>query len=360
MTERKCTTERTKLETHHKEIFMNIVKHTDGGKLEKIIKSKSMTPQVKHDVWKKVTSIFLDEVNLPSFDSEKARRLYWRIISDDKKKYDSKLEKEFKKTCSKTGGGKVNIPDFDDESYSNLDDDEVADYNDPIHTDWNQVTRSKEIFKDSPKNAQSISQLDLPVNKSVESKQSAIVSSGSFPHDVIKISNSTKTSNQNNRQKRSDTFATSVVPHVASEIELSTEDNINSNSFPHNNVNDQSDYVLISTPDGQVQEVKIISTDVNTSRTEAMIKASNKDTNKNVVSSKINVKDMKNAKVDAATTYYTEMLVGQSKLMKLQENLYKEKIKTEKMKQQAIAQGCKIKYSFDDSNDDDDMSFDFI
>ena len=50
MTERKCTTERTKLETHHKEIFMNIVKHTDGGKLEKIIKSKSMTPQVKHDV----------------------------------------------------------------------------------------------------------------------------------------------------------------------------------------------------------------------------------------------------------------------------------------------------------------------
>ena len=71
-------------------------------------------------------------------------------------------------------------------------------YNNPIHTDWNQVTKSKQIFKDSQKKfSQSISQLDLPVSKSVTSKHSAIVSSGSSPHGVIKISSSTNTTNQN-------------------------------------------------------------------------------------------------------------------------------------------------------------------
>ena len=94
---------RTGYTDNEKEIFMNIMKTSEGGKFWKVIvESKGgTTNSSRHDVWVQVAKIF-NESTGKNLDSSQIKALWGRIKIERKKKHDNK---KYKEACAKTGSG---------------------------------------------------------------------------------------------------------------------------------------------------------------------------------------------------------------------------------------------------------------
>ena len=92
---------RTGYTDNEKEIFMNIMKTSEGGKFWKVIvESKGgTTNSSRHDVWVQVAKIF-NESTGKNLDSTQIKALWGRIKIERKKKHDNK---KYKEACAKTG-----------------------------------------------------------------------------------------------------------------------------------------------------------------------------------------------------------------------------------------------------------------
>ena len=127
---------------NEKEIFLNIMKTSEGGRFWKtIVEGKGGSNSNRHDVWLKVTQIFNTATGREA-DWEQMKAMWTRIKKKMKEKHDSSaLNRDFKKSCAETGGGPSPMlppqADGDDLDFD-LDD------KDPTPTSYNQLVRPQE------------------------------------------------------------------------------------------------------------------------------------------------------------------------------------------------------------------------
>ena len=97
------------------QMFVEILKTAEDGKMWKIINQGTAKRQDSHNVWIKAADIFTKETG-KEMDWKQAKSKWNRIKSDAKKKNDqAKIQKEFRKQCSLTGGGvPPSLPDQED------------------------------------------------------------------------------------------------------------------------------------------------------------------------------------------------------------------------------------------------------
>ena len=126
------------MEEGEKKPFLDIFKQADGGKLWKVIYEGSANKTELHDVWQKIDEIFSRETHKP-FNYAQAKAKWGCIKAAAKKKYDTAaIDREFKKQCSKTGGGAPpQIPPSMDADEEQLDFDDLE----PTATNFNQLVR---------------------------------------------------------------------------------------------------------------------------------------------------------------------------------------------------------------------------
>ena len=121
------------------EIFLNIMKTSEGGRFWKtIVEGKGGTNSNRHDVWLKVTEIFNTATGREN-DWEQMKAFWTRIKKKIKNKHDSSaLTRDFKKSCAQTGGGpSPMLPPQDDGDDLEFD----LDDKDPTSTSYNQLVR---------------------------------------------------------------------------------------------------------------------------------------------------------------------------------------------------------------------------
>ncbi|WP_416879601.1 hypothetical protein, partial [Litorimonas sp.] len=102
-----------KWSTVDKTILIRLLHNEDGGKLGKLIEDGLKTNTQKHEMWVTVARMYSDRIGR-TVDSGTVRKLYTRIKANQKTSYD-KLEVQYKKACSQTGGGPGPnaLPDLD-------------------------------------------------------------------------------------------------------------------------------------------------------------------------------------------------------------------------------------------------------
>ena len=131
---------RTNIDERDKQLFVSILRELDGGKIWKIIKEGTSTNQTRYDAWERVTKEF-NEATGKGLNREQVRAMYMRIKDKQKKKKDAKaIDRDFRKSCSTTGGGRGKSPppenDGDDYEEFELDLNE-----EPTVTDFNCLVR---------------------------------------------------------------------------------------------------------------------------------------------------------------------------------------------------------------------------
>ena len=133
-----------------KEIFLSILKNSEGGKFWKIIIEGTAKAQTRHDVWLKVTELFNNSTGR-RLDFKQIKAMWLRIKDNTKKKHDSAAvtrQKEFNRSCALTGGGappEIPLVEDGDQVDLNLNDLE------PLHTEYNQLVRPEDrIFSVTP------------------------------------------------------------------------------------------------------------------------------------------------------------------------------------------------------------------
>ena len=125
-----------------KEIFMDIMKNADGGKLFTVVMSGTTTNDMKHRTWQRVSELFKNNTGL-EVSTEQCRRLFMRMKAEEKQKHDDEINKRFLSQCSKTGGGPS--PDVPPE----IDGDQIdtawkLDFLDPTETPWNLLSTAEQ------------------------------------------------------------------------------------------------------------------------------------------------------------------------------------------------------------------------
>ena len=127
---------------NEKEIFLNIMKTSEGGRFWKtIVEGKGGSNSNRHDVWLKVTRIFNTATGREA-DWEQIKAMWTRIKKKMKEKHDSSaLTRDFKKSCAETGGGpSPMLPPQDDGDDLDFD----LDDKDPTPTSYNKLVRPQE------------------------------------------------------------------------------------------------------------------------------------------------------------------------------------------------------------------------
>ena len=138
----------TNMDERETELFVDILKHGDEGKLWKVIHEGTANKTERHAVWLKVANIFSKETGKP-FTFSQAKSKWGRIKDALKKKHDKfAVDREFRKQCSKTGGGAPPqfppVPDVDDEG-----DELLIDDLDPADTNFNSLVRPEDRMSTS-------------------------------------------------------------------------------------------------------------------------------------------------------------------------------------------------------------------
>ena len=145
---------RNNYEQKEKEIFLSILKNSEGGKLWNIITQGTAKAQTRHDVWLKVTELF-NESTGRKLNFKQIKALWLRIKDNTKKKHDNAAvsrEKEFNRSCALTGGGAPpEMPPIEDGDQVDLNLNDL----DPNLTEYNQLVRPEDrIFSVSSGQAQ--------------------------------------------------------------------------------------------------------------------------------------------------------------------------------------------------------------
>jgi hypothetical protein len=127
---------RNTFDQKEKEIFLNIMKQSHGGKFWKTITEGVPNKQKSHDVWLEVTLIFNDATG-KELDYKQIKAMWNRLKDGAKKKHDSAaVNREFNRACALTGGGAAPVlpPEEDgDDLDLNLHD------LDPTETNYNEL-----------------------------------------------------------------------------------------------------------------------------------------------------------------------------------------------------------------------------
>ena len=125
-----------------KEIFMDIMKNADGGKLFTVVMSGTTTNDMKHRTWQRVSELFKNNTGL-EVNTEQCRRLFTRMKAEEKQRHDYEINKSFMSQCSKTGGGPS--PDVPPEiDGDQIDTASTLDFLDPTKTPWNSLTTAEQ------------------------------------------------------------------------------------------------------------------------------------------------------------------------------------------------------------------------
>ena len=140
---------RTSIDDRDKEMFWNIFKDADGGRICKIISEGTSTPQTKHDAWAKITKLF-NESTGKDLSHDQVRGMYARMKDKIKRTHDSDIvNREFRRACAQTGGGKGPIapPESDGDDYHHgLEFDDLE----PTQTAYNQLVRPEHRIIPAP------------------------------------------------------------------------------------------------------------------------------------------------------------------------------------------------------------------
>ena len=126
-------------------LFVDILKNASGGKLWKIITQGTSKRQESHDVWVTAASIFSRESGT-EMTWKQAKSKWFRMKEISKKKADkAHADREFKKLCQRTGGGPAPIqPPLEDADEDNdLDLGLLADV-EPMETTFNMLVRAQD------------------------------------------------------------------------------------------------------------------------------------------------------------------------------------------------------------------------
>ena len=139
---------RTNLEKTDGDILCQILKTLDDGHVWKVIKEGVGTKQEMFLAWEKVTKLF-NETTGKDLSRQQVRAFYQRIKAKKKEAADKKRleEKEFHRSCQKTGGGPgpSTFPEIDgDNDLSNDDFDDIVE---PVETNWNQFMGAKKAVQ---------------------------------------------------------------------------------------------------------------------------------------------------------------------------------------------------------------------
>ena len=140
---------RTNLEKTDADILCQILKTLEEGHVWKVIKEGIGTKQEMFLAWEKVTKLF-NESTGRDLTRQQVRAFFQRIKSKKKEETDKKRleEREFNKSCQKTGGGPgpSTLPEVDGDSDLLLDFDDIV----PVDTNWNLFMGSKDDMENVP------------------------------------------------------------------------------------------------------------------------------------------------------------------------------------------------------------------
>ena len=135
---------RTAFDKKEKEIFCTILKNSDGGRIWRIINEGTTTNQTRHDAWTRVAKLF-NESTGKEMNNTQVRAMYVRMKDKIKKKHDhDAIDRDFNKSCAKTGGGRgPTLPqDKDGDAMDELELSELE----PTDTNWNTLVRPENRF----------------------------------------------------------------------------------------------------------------------------------------------------------------------------------------------------------------------
>ena len=132
MDDKKC---RTQFDQTEKTVFWSIVKTKQDGKIWKtIMESKNNT--ARRDAWRVVAQAFANHIG-KDFSALQAKELFKRLKMAKKKEHDKRaIDREYKKTCSGTGGGPSPDPPSAEDG-DDMDDLYSMDDFEPVKTEFN-------------------------------------------------------------------------------------------------------------------------------------------------------------------------------------------------------------------------------
>ena len=278
-----------------KEIFMDIIKNSDGGNLFKIVMAGTSTNEMKFRVWEKVSAEFRKCTGV-DIDHVKCRKLFARLKQEEKQKHDSQVNKQFMVECAKTGGGPgVDPPPEMDGDNIPV---EKIDFLDPTPTPWNDLAIFGKTSSSKPRTSTDV--------------QEAASCSGGQSFRFPGSSNSVMP--KPNFRSAGNTPTSKLQQHRVL-ISPSTK----SDTSPS----------LQVTPDRR-EKIQIVNEDGSTELIELEVRGEN---NNDIQKKKKEKEDL-----DPAKKYWTEMLAMQKTNIGMQRVLIQEKIKTEKLKQKLMSE----------------------
>ena len=313
-----------------KEIFMDIMKNADGGKLFTVVMSGTTTNDMKHRTWQRVSELFKNNTGL-EVSTEQCRRLFMRMKAEEKQKHDDEINKRFLSQCSKTGGGPS--PDVPPE----IDGDQIdtawkLDFLDPTETPWNSLSTAEQRrgHGDQPGPGDK-----EPVDYENFSEHSQASNKFKIP---VKLPSAPPTFQGSSGGPRF-RFPGS------SEIRMPRPKFGSVNDSPSPTLSQETPSPSsLTTPERKKEKVELVIED----GTRQIIDI--EEINGNKTRGKPVKKTDKQEDIDPAKKYWTEMLALQTTNMQWQKRLLQEKIKTELLKQHLLKKKGKIE---DDESDDD-------
>ena len=281
------------------EILAHVIKNAEGGRLWKIIKEGASTAQQKFVAWETVTKLFNNATGY-DLDRKQVRTKFQRIKNKKKKEADKKRleERQYTRSCLATGGGPgpSSMPDNDGDNETDLSFNE-----EPTDTTWNSFTSSavdRENIPPQSRNTPSTPQVPNPVFRQPGGLRVRFPLRLDSPLDPMAPLATSRQAGQRENAQGQGQQGTQVDAGVS---------------------RDQTglEQILLVTENG-AHSVKEVPNPAQTQKT----------MNKKVV----NKKDMN----DAATNYYTEMLIIQKEVSLKKIELLEKKIKNETLKEEML------------------------
>ena len=309
-----------------KEIFMDIMKNADGGKLFTVVMSGTTTNDMKHRTWQRISELFKNNTGL-EVTTEQCRRLFTRMKAEEKKKHDSEIEKSFMSQCLKTGGGPSPEvpPQIDGDE---IDTSSTIDFLDPIKTPWNSLTTAAEQKRGhgDQDDQEASKKFKLPVQSS-----------------PVQLPSAPPTFQQSSGGPSFQRFPTVSNGNGSYEIRIPRPKFRSVNDSPSPTLSQETQSVELVE---LVEKVELVNED----GTRQIIDI--EDINGGDTKGKSVKKSDKQVDIDPAKKYWTDMLAMQTINMQWRNKLLQEKIKTELLKQDLLKKKGKVKDGESDEESD--------
>ena len=308
---------RTTYQKNDDDILAHIVKNADGGRLWKTIKEGASTAQQKYVAWETVTKLFNHATGY-DLDRQQVRAKYQRLKDKKKKEADKRRleERNYTRSCLATGGGPGPsiVPEIDGDKDNDLSLEEA-----PLSTDWNSFTSSVEDRENIPppnSDTLSLPQMSNPVYRYPGGPRVRFplrLDSSVIPTAPVASSRHYTTGHRHTVQGQQ--------PPVS--------------QVGAGGAREQTgpDQILLVTENGEHTTVSPASEPAQTPKTKKTV----------------NKKDMN----EAASNYYTELLIIQKEVAQKKIELLKKKIKNEELKEKMLIKQARKEGESDDIQDSD-------